>query len=102
MSSLALILFLPWFAVIAWVYWLLPKASPRSATRNRIDVVALLLAFALAALGMWLGMRADATGVHPIWKHVLACLYAYGAFLGVLVVAAFVRQLLGRRSGQGA
>lgn len=96
MNMLALILFLPWFAVIGWVYWLLPRESPRSTTRSRIDAIALIIAFTLSALGMWFGMRADVSAVHPIWKQVLACLYAYGAFTGVLTIAAMVRSRLRR------
>ena len=92
MSALALILFLPWFVILGWVYWSFPKQSPRSAARSRFDAAALLIAIGLSAAGMWLGMQADA-GRHPnIWKHVLACLYAYGAFLAVLGVAARIRR----------
>jgi len=92
-NALALILFLPWFAVIGWVYWQLPREAPRSAARNRIDVIALAVAFALSALGMSIGMRADVSSAHPIWKQVLACLYAYSAYLGVLGFAAWWRSM---------
>ena len=91
MSALALILFLPWFAILGWAYWTWPKQSLRTAARNRFDAAALLIAVALSALGMWIGMQADADTNPNIWKHVLACLYAYGAFLGVLGIAAWVR-----------
>jgi predicted branched-subunit amino acid permease len=98
MSVLALILFLPWFIIVGGAYWFLPKESPRSAARNRIDVIALVIAVALSAVGMWLGMQADTTGYHPIWAQVLATLYAYGAFLGVLAIAAWLRPRPGLRS----
>lgn len=91
MSVLALILFLPWFAVVGGVFWLLPREVPRSAGRSRFDAIALLLAFAVSAIGMVLGLDTDATGHHPIWKQVMACLYAYAGFIGVLAVALFVR-----------
>lgn len=96
MSALALILFLPWFIIVGGAYWCLPRESPRSPRRSRIDVVALLLALALSALGMALGMQADTRGYHPIWAQVLATLYAYGAFLGVLALAAWLRPKRGR------
>ena len=92
MSALALILFLPWFAILGWAFWTFPKRSPRTRARNRFDAGALLIAIGLSAVGMVLGMQSDA-GTHPnIWKHVLACLYAYGAFLGVLALAATIRR----------
>ena len=92
MNALALILFLPWFAILGWAYWTFPKRSPRTAARSRFDAAALLIAIGLSAAGMWHGMQADA-GRHPdIWKQVLACLYAYGAFLAVLGLAARMRR----------
>lgn len=94
MSALALILFLPWFVIIGGVYWFLPRETPRSPRRNRIDTMALIVAVVLSAVGMWLGMQTDTTGYHPIWAQVLATLYAYGAFLGVLALTAWMRQKL--------
>lgn len=91
MSVLALILFLPWFIIVGGAYWFLPRESPRSAARNRIDTIALIVAVALSALGMKLGMQTNTTGYHPIWAQVVATLYAYGAFLGVLALAAWLR-----------
>lgn len=91
MSVLALILFLPWFIIVGGAYWFLPSESPRSAARNRIDAIALIVAVALSAVGMNLGMQTDTTGYHPIWAQVVATLYAYGAFLGVLALAAWLR-----------
>ena len=88
-----------WFAaallltlnLVAFLAQGIDKRLARNGSRRIPEKRLLWLGVPLAAPGMWLGMRADATGHHPIWRHVLACLYAYGAFLGVLVVAAFVR-----------
>lgn len=91
MNLLALILFLPWFAILGSVFWWLPRERPRGTWRNRFDVIALVLALAASVLGMRAGLSADASGHHVIWKQVLACLYAYGAFVAVLVVAAVAR-----------
>jgi hypothetical protein len=96
MNALALILFLPWFIIVGAAYWFLPRESPRSSRRNRIDALALLLALVLSAAGMALGMQTDTHGHHPIWAQVLATLYAYGAFLGVLASAAWLRAKRGR------
>ena len=38
-------------------------------------------------------------GAGPIWPQVLAVLYAYGAFLAVLVLALLLRPRFGLRSG---
>ena len=91
MSALALLLFLPWFVIVGGGYWFLPAETPQSSLRNRIDTLALLVAMVLSALAMGFGMRTDTSGYHPIWAQVLATLYAYGAFLGVLAVAAWLR-----------
>ena len=42
--NLALILFLPWFAILGVLYWMFPR-QPRTASRKLFDGVALLLAF---------------------------------------------------------
>ncbi|MBI2396686.1 MAG: hypothetical protein HYV17_02750 [Xanthomonadales bacterium] len=91
MNLLALILFLPWFAILGSVFWWLPRERPRGTWRNRFDVIALVLALAASVLGMHAGLVTDAGDHHPIWRQVLACLYAYGAFVGVLVLAAVTR-----------
>ena len=48
--ALALILFAPWFLVLAALYSLYPR-QPRSAARRRFDSIALLLAFAAWSAG---------------------------------------------------
>ena len=91
MNLLALILFLPWFAILGGVFWWLPRERPRRSWRSRFDALALVLALAASILGMRAGLSTDASGHHVIWTQVLACLYAYGAFVAVLVVAAVAR-----------
>lgn len=93
--NLALILFLPWFALLGALYWFYPR-QPRNAWRRRFDIVALLCAFALSYGGMhWgyvLGLADLDTGA--IWKQVLATLVAYGAFLAALLIALMLRTWL--------
>jgi hypothetical protein len=88
--NLSLILFLPWFAILGALYWIYPR-QPRHAVRRGFDAAALLLAM----LASWLAMRWGMLNADPqagaIWKQVLACLTAYGAFLAVLGVAAWLR-----------
>src|SRR3546814_12937199 len=67
-DNLALILFLPWFAILAWAYWTFPRSLTRRGTRRRFDGAVLLLAPSASFLGMrWGLLRADVdTGA--IWK----------------------------------
>ncbi|MBP6625936.1 MAG: hypothetical protein KA187_00820 [Arenimonas sp.] len=89
MADLALILFLPWFAILAVLYWCLPRAMVRTVARRRFDAAALALAFGAAFLaGRW-GYAVASTSIEagPIWRQVLASLLAYKAFLAVLAAA---------------
>lgn len=99
-ANLALILFLPWLAVLGALFWLFPR-RPRTAARRRFDAVALALALAafVAANGWALGYADRAYG--RLWPQILATSVAYGVFLLVLAVAVFVRRrwLRGRDSG---
>ncbi|MEW6385689.1 MAG: hypothetical protein AB1514_17375, partial [Pseudomonadota bacterium] len=61
--------------------------------RRLFDGTTLLLAFALSIVSMLWGYRIGVMqpGAGPIWPQVLAVLYAYGAFLAVLVLALLLR-----------
>lgn len=92
MAWLSLLLFLPWFVLLGALYWLFPR-QPRHAARRWFDGLALLLAFVLSVVAMLWGhhigvLQSDAG---PIWRQVLAVLYAYGAFLAVMVAAILLR-----------
>ncbi|HEL3780319.1 TPA: hypothetical protein UOA91_000788 [Stenotrophomonas maltophilia] len=92
MAWLSLLLFLPWFLLLGSLYWLFPR-RPRTPRRRLFDGITLLLAFALSILSMLWGYRIGMAqpGAGPIWPQVLAVLYAYGAFLAVLVMALLLR-----------
>lgn len=104
MAWLSLLLFLPWFVLLGALYWLFPR-QPRDAARRGFDGIALLLAFVLSIAAMLWGhhigvVQSDAG---PIWRQVLAVLYAYGAFLAVLVAAILLRSTwLARRATKAA
>ncbi|GAB3096074.1 hypothetical protein [Lysobacter terrae] len=88
--NLALILFLPWFTILAVLFWVYPR-SPRHFLRKLFDTVSLLLAVAAAAGGMYGSMaNADRSFGH-MWQQVLATSVAYGLFLLVITVALIVR-----------
>lgn len=92
MAWLSLLLFLPWFVLLGALYWLFPR-QPRTAARRGFDTAALLLAFMLSVAAMLWGHHIGGvqTDAGPIWRQVLAVLYAYGAFLAVLVAAILLR-----------
>lgn len=88
-ADLALILFLPWFAILGALYWFYPRTLERTPRRRRFDVMALGVAFAASfAAGRW-GFAIASTTIEagPIWRQVLASLLAYKAFLAVLAGA---------------
>lgn len=99
-ADLALILFLPWFAILGTLYWFYPSTLERSPARRRFDVIALCAALAASFLaGRW-GFAIASTTIEagPIWRQVLASLLAYKAFLVVLGGAYAWRRLkFGRR-----
>jgi hypothetical protein len=89
--ALALVLFAPWFLILAALYWLYPR-QPRPASRTRFDAVALLLAFAgcLASLYWSFGVADRSYG--QLWPQILATSVGYGVFLAVLTTAFFLRR----------
>ncbi|TDR48849.1 hypothetical protein DFR29_101473 [Tahibacter aquaticus] len=95
MSLLALILFSPWFAILAWVYWRFP-ARPAGAARRGLDLAALLLALLASAAAMYWAYAANIGFGGAIWKQVIATLWGYAAFLFVLGAAALLRRRLDR------
>lgn len=94
---LALILFAPWFLILASLFWLYPR-QPRTGPRRRFDIAALLLALgAFVASLHWSFGYADRSHGH-LWPQILATSVGYGVFLLVLTVAFFVRRRMLRPS----
>lgn len=93
--NLTLILFLPWFAILGVLFWVYPR-RPRGASRCGFDLAALVLALVASWIAMRWGMLNADAQAGAIWKQVLACLTAYGAFLAVLGLAAWLRMRLWR------
>jgi hypothetical protein len=89
--ALALILFAPWFLILAALYWLYPR-QPRHAARRRFDAIALLLAFVacLSSLHWSFGLADRSHGA--VWPQILATSVGYGVFLAVLTGAIFLRR----------
>lgn len=88
--NLALILFIPWFSILAWLFWAYPR-QPRSAARTVFDSASLVLATLAAFWGMHWGMYNADPHAGAIWKQVLATSVAYGLFLAVMTAALLAR-----------
>jgi len=88
--NLTLILFLPWFLILAALYWWFPR-KPRPAARVLFDLVAL----ALAVAAFWYSMRWSIYTADPsygkLWPQILATAVSYGVFLAVLGAAFALR-----------
>lgn len=89
--NLALILFFPWFSILAVLFWAWPR-RPRHPRRIAFDAACLLLAAVAAAAGMHAGMASADPRYGAMWPQVLATSLAYGLFLGVLTAAWWLRR----------
>ena len=98
--DLAVLLFAPWFLILAALYWLYPR-QPRHAARRWFDAIALLVALVAFVLTLhWAHGYAD-RHYGAMWPQILATLIGYGAFLAVLVIAIDVRRRWLRRQMHG-
>ncbi len=89
--NLAVILFLPWYAILAVLYWVYPR-QPRTLGRWCFDVGSLAVAtLATVASTHWSVLHAD-TSIDAIWPQVLATAVSYGVFLGVMTAAFHLRR----------
>lgn len=91
--ALALILFAPWFLILAALYWLYPR-QPRHAARIRFDSIALLLAFVGCLASLYWSFDFADRRYGALWPQILATSVGYGVFLAVLTVAFFLRRRL--------
>jgi hypothetical protein len=98
--NLALILFIPWFSILAGLFWLFPRQS-RGWRRRVFDLASLALAIGAAVAGTHWGMLHADPAAAAIWKQVLATSVGYGMFLLVLAVAIVARRLV-LRAGPSA
>lgn len=88
--NLAMILFLPWFAILGGLFWVYPRL-PRTRARNVFDIASLLVATVAAVIGTWWSYWNADLSVSAIWRQVLASSISYGLFLGVMTIAIWVR-----------
>lgn len=81
---LALILFLPWYAVVGWFFWRLQTREPHVGRKLAVLVIIALSLVAAGLAGLWAYDIADRS-VGAIWKQVLASAVGYAAFLSILL-----------------
>ena len=87
---LTVILFLPWFAVLGTLFWVLPR-TPRDAARRRFDLIALAACVAAFMLSVDWAMGHASRDHGPLWPQVLAVSVGYGVFLAAMTLAFLVR-----------
>ena len=91
--NLTLILFLPWFAILATLYWIFPR-QPRGRARVLYDLATLALATAAFLWSVYWSIENAATGHGRLWPQILATALGYGVFLAVLGSAFLLRRRL--------
>lgn len=94
--NLTLILFLPWFAILATLYWIFPR-QPRGVARVLYDIASLLLCVGAFLWSVYWSIDNADTGHGKLWPQVLATALGYGVFLAAIGVAFALRHLLFRR-----
>ncbi len=88
--NLALLLFLPWFAILGVLFWVYPR-QPRGARRVLFDLASLVLSVAAFLLSIhWAHAVADRSH-GDMWQQILATAVGYGVFLAVLGAALALR-----------
>ena len=88
---LALILFLPWFAILGGLFLYYPR-QPRGGARLAFDIAALALSVLAFVIALhWSFAHADRSHGH-LWPQVLATSVGYGVFLATMAAAFFIRR----------
>ena len=90
--NLALILFLPWYLVLIWLFWRARARGQRAYRKLLVASIVSAALFAAALTGICSYRFAD-TAFGAIWKQILACVVAYWAFLTVLAMGYFMLRL---------
>jgi hypothetical protein len=88
--NLALILFLPWFAILCALFWMYPR-QPRGRARIAFDTTSIAVSTVAACIGMWWSMANADPYWGAMWAQILATSVSYGLFLAGMTVAVIVR-----------
>jgi hypothetical protein len=91
--NLGLILFLPWYAILAVVYWC-SAGRVHAPWRRAFDAAAVLAAVAATTLSLHWSFDLAGAAHGGMWRQVLATSVSYGVFLAVMTAAWFLRRHL--------
>ena len=89
--NLAAILFLPWFAILAVLFWIYPR-QPRPSWRTWFDLGALAAASLAFFLSLHWALEWADRGFGRLWQQIVGTSVSYGVFLAALTLAFFVRR----------
>ena len=90
-QNLALVLFLPWYAILLWMFWITPRAARGRPGKRGFDLAAIVVAVLASGMAMRWGFALGADQAGAMWRQILATALAYGTFLAVMAVAWGVR-----------
>ena len=94
--NLPLLLFLPWFLILATLFWVYTR-QPRGFARRLYDLGAILASLAVFVASLyWMHDIADPAHGR-MWRQILATAVGYGVFLAAMLLAVVLRMLLFRR-----
>lgn len=82
--NLALILFLPWYLVLGWMFMRYVRGAAWSMRLVAFATITVALV-AAAFTGVWAYHHADPTH-GALWTQILPAVIGYGAFLAVIVI----------------
>jgi hypothetical protein len=94
--NLAVLLFAPWFAILAVLYWIYPR-QPRPQWRRTFDAAALVASLAIFVWTLHWGQAWADRGYGKMWQQIVGTSISYGAFLAVLTLALWLRHRLMKR-----
>jgi hypothetical protein len=94
--NLAAILFLPWFAILAVLYWVYPR-QPRPAWRRWFDLGALVVSVLVFIGSLYWALGWADQGYGRMWQQIVGTSVSYGAFLAALGLAFWCRHRMLRR-----
>lgn len=93
--NLALILFLPWYVIVGWLFMRGTARGERWPVRLAAAAFVVAALVAAAWAGIWAFGHAD-VAAGRMWQQILATVIGYGAFLAVIVVGFFAMRAVKR------
>ncbi len=92
MRYLALILQLPLFAILSWIYLSVVRRNSHADGQRYFHYAVLVLAWCLSIAAMLFAYDSNYEHAGPIWKQIAAALAAFHIFPLVLFVGWYLRR----------